>query len=78
MKGRHKARTKNVSESELQNRYKFKVAQAWLKPLVYVVRLGFKNYSAKSQGFVSAKSYLYKHALKEEGNTVIIDPSLMK
>lgn len=78
MKGRHKARKINVSESELQNRHKFKVAQAWLKPLVDVVRLGFKNYSAKSQGFVSAKSYLYKHALKEEGGTVIIDPSLMK
>ena len=77
-KGRHRARTKNVSESELQNRYKFKVAQAWLKPLVDVVRLGFKNYSAKSQGFVSAKSYLYKHVLKEEDGTVIIDPSLMK
>ena len=78
MKGRHKARTKNVSESELQNRCKFAVAQAWLKPLLSVVREGFKNYSAKSQGFVSAKSYLYKHALKEEGGTVSIDPSLMR
>jgi len=78
MKGRHRARKKNVSEKELQNRHKFAVAQAWLKPLVDVVRLGFKNYSTKSQGFVSAKSYLYKHALKEDGGIVIIDPSLMK
>lgn len=78
MKGPYKARKTDVSDKELRNRDKFAFAQAWLKPLLEVVRLGFKNYSAKSQGFVSAKSYLYKHTLKVEEDTVSIDPSLMK
>lgn len=43
-----------------------------------VLRVGFKNYSPKSQGFVSAKSYLYKHALKVDGDTISVDPGLMK
>ncbi|WP_411273391.1 DUF6266 family protein [Daejeonella sp.] len=78
MKGPYKTRKTDISEKELRNRDKFAFAQAWLKPLLEVVRLGFKNYSVKSQGFVSAKSYLYKHALKLEGDTHSIDPSLMR
>lgn len=78
MKGPYKARTTNISKDEVLNRNKFAAAQAWLKPLVDVVRVGFKNYSAKSQGFVSAKSYLYKNALSAVGDTVIIEPDKVR
>lgn len=78
MKGPYKPRKTNVSEKELRNREKFKFTQAWLKPLLPVVRVGYKNYSVKSEGFVSAKSYLYKHALKVEEEIFSIDPALMR
>jgi hypothetical protein len=78
LKGPHKNRTKAISEKETLNRLKFAAAQAWLKPLLNFVRIGFKGHSERSEGFVSAKSYLLKNALNVEENTVIIDPVLVK
>jgi len=71
----HKPRTTNISDKEKANREKFKQAQAWLKPLLEFVRLGFKGYTKTVEGFSAAKSYLMKNALDTEGR---IDPSKVK
>lgn len=66
-----------VSEKEQANRERFAAAQAWLKPLRAYVRLGYKNYSPRCEGFVAAKSYLLKHAMIGSYPDLLIDPSLM-
>jgi hypothetical protein len=84
IKGPYKRRTKNVSEKELANREKFGKAQAWLKPLLGFVRVGFKGFSQYSEGFVAAKSYLMKNAIEGDLSNggimknIRINPALMK
>lgn len=78
LKGPYKNRTGVISQKEALNRRKFAAAQVWLKPLLSFVRVGFKGYSERSEGFVSAKSYLLKNVLKVVDNTIVIDPALMK
>ena len=43
---------------EVLNRKKFAAAQAWLKPIIDFVRVGFKGYNERFEGFVAAKSWL--------------------
>lgn len=78
IKGPYKPRTTKVSKAELANRRKFAMAQAWLDPLVAFVRIGFKNYSERSQGFVAAKSYLLRNAFEGVQPDISINPALVK
>jgi hypothetical protein len=78
IKGLYKNRTLKVSKKELHNRKKFAAAQVWLSPLKNFVRVGFKGYSERSQGFIAAKSWLLKNAFKSEGDGLQIDPALVK
>jgi len=72
------SRSKKVSEKELNNRAKFALTQQWLRPLLPFLRIGFKNYAPTFQGFVAAKSYVSKHALKQkEDGSYFIDPALV-
>lgn len=63
---------KRSSEKQLDNQKRMKVAQEWLQPIVYFVRIGFKNYSQKQHGFGSALSYLKRNAIRED---FTVDPS---
>ena len=65
-----------ISEKEMANRKKFACLQAWLQPLTSFLRIGFKDYDPKFQGFVAAKSYNSKHALSGEYPDFVVDPSL--
>jgi len=78
VKGPYKSRTKVVSDKELANRKKFAAAQKWLAPLLEFVRVGFRGYSQRAQGFVVAKSWLLKNAITGEGANLMIDPALVK
>ena len=78
VKGPYRKRTKVVSEKEIANRKKFALAQAWLKPLLDFVRVGFKGYSARSEGFVSAKSVLLNNAFEADGENRHINPALVQ
>jgi hypothetical protein len=78
IKGLYKDRTLRVSKKELYNRKKFAASQAWLSPLKDFVRVGFKGYSERSQGFIAAKSWLLKNAFKSDGDGLQIDPALVK
>src|SRR4051812_43357022 len=69
-------RTKKASPKELANRKKFGDVQLWLKPLTVFLRIGFKNYDPKFQGFVAAKSYNSKNAVTGEYPDFVIDPAL--
>ena len=71
-------RTKPATEGELVNRFIFSKTQKWLFPITDFLRVGFKNYTLKSQGVNAAKSYLYKNALIKNGFDSTIDPTLMK
>ena len=78
VKGPYKNRTQTVSAKELLNRKKFAAAQAWLAPILDFVRVGFKGYSQRSQGFVAAKSWLLKNSFTGQAEDLRIDPALVK
>lgn len=78
MKGLYKPRTKAPTEKEALNREKFAAAQKWLKPLLQSVRIGFKGYNEKFQGFAAAKSYLMNNALQVVDGKIVIYPELVK
>ncbi|OQP39758.1 hypothetical protein A4H97_16160 [Niastella yeongjuensis] len=78
MRSLPKKRTSPPTAGELANRKKWVLTQRWLKPIQDFVRIGFKGYSLRSEGFVAAKSYLLKNAITGEGETLAIDPALVK
>ncbi|MES3017858.1 MAG: DUF6266 family protein [Bacteroidota bacterium] len=78
IKGLYKRRTKAPTEKEALNREKFAVAQHWLQPLLQSVRIGFKGYNEKFQGFAAAKSYLMNNAMEVLDGKIIINPELVK
>ncbi|MEJ0083214.1 MAG: DUF6266 family protein [Puia sp.] len=67
-----------MSAKELLNRKKFAAAQAWLAPILGFVRVGFRGYSQRSQGFIAAKSWLLKNSFTGQGEDLDIDPVLVK
>jgi hypothetical protein len=78
VKGPYKKRTPTVSAKELANREKFAAAQAWLSPILEFVRDGFRGFSQRSQGFISAKSWLLRNAFVKDDSGLRIDPALVK
>lgn len=77
IRGLPKKRTKKPGEKEQLNRNKFALTQHWLQPLLAFVRIGFKNYAPTFQGFVAAKSYNSKYALKQDAaGSAYVDPTL--
>ena len=77
IRGLPKKRTKKAGQTEQLNRNKFALTQHWLQPLLAILRIGFKAYAPTYQGFVAAKSYNSKHALKEnEDGIAYVDPAL--
>jgi hypothetical protein len=72
-----KRKRRKISKLEQANRDKFALTQKWLKPLIDILRIGFKDYAPTFQGFVAAKSYNSKNALKQlEDGSHYIDPAL--
>lgn len=78
IKGLYKKRTTPPTIKEELNRKKFTLAQAWLQPVQDFVRVGFKGYNERFQGFVAAKSWLMKNAFILTESEPSIDPSLVK
>lgn len=77
IRGLPKKRSKKISSLEQSNRNAFALTQHWLQPLLPFVRIGFKNYAPTFQGFVAAKSYNSKYALKQqEDGSTFVDPAL--
>lgn len=63
------------SEATLQNREKFALMHYWLKPLLEVVREGFRDYSVSNFGINAAKSVLNRRGLVKNGTDLHIDPT---
>ena len=78
MRSLPKKRTSDPTPGELLNRKKWALSQHWLQPVQEFVRIGFKGYSPKSEGFVAAKSYLLKNAVVVAGENITIDPARVK
>jgi hypothetical protein len=66
------------TEKELNNRKKWAMAQAWLRPVTTFVRQGFNGYTPTVEGFLAAKSYLLKNAFEGEAPDFVINPALVK
>ncbi|HEY1061196.1 MAG TPA: DUF6266 family protein [Daejeonella sp.] len=78
MKGLYKKRTKKPKEGEILNRKKFAAAHAWLLPIKDFVKVGFKGYNERFQGFAAAKSWLMKNCMQVTDGEIRIDPALVK
>lgn len=78
MKVRHRRRRKSDSEKEKIIHSRFAMTHAWLKPLLNVVREGYKNHSLTSRGFNAAKSYVLKNAIEGTSPDFFINPALVK
>jgi hypothetical protein len=75
MRARPRKRSVKRSEGEAANQSKFSKMHKWLKPLLFFLREGFKEYTATAKGFNAAKSYNLLNAFVKEGKDDIIDPS---
>jgi hypothetical protein len=78
MKIKHKTRRKSGSEKEKNTHSRFAMVHAWLKPLLAVVREGYKNHSLTSRGFNAAKSYVLMNAVEGTAPDFFINPALVK
>jgi hypothetical protein len=67
-----------ASEAAIASRNKFAMAHNWLKPVLPFVREGFKGYSATTEGFLAAKSYLLRNAFEGSSDKPVINPALVK
>jgi hypothetical protein len=74
MKSKGNPRTAAATPAEQLNRNKFSNAHAWLKPLLPVLRVGYKGYSQTTYGFNAAKSYVLRNTM-ENGQVL---PELVK
>lgn len=77
-KKRNNSSSKKRSAAQLRNELQFKVAHAWVKPLLEFVKTGFRNYGAYEQPFNAAKAYIKLNALREESGEISVDPALAK
>ena len=68
-------RTAPLTEAEKKNHHIFGLVGAWLRPLLPFVRVGFKGYSDRFEGFNAAKSMLFRRGLYRDGYDSSIDPS---
>lgn len=65
MRSKPRPRTGPIGETEQRNRNKFSTMHAWLKPLLVILRAGFKDETTNAPAYNAAKSYNLKHAMAE-------------
>ncbi len=71
-------RTRKVSTAEKSNRQKFAIVQAWLKPILDFVRVGFKNYGTSTGGYKAAVADALRNAVKGAYPSQYVDPEFVK
>lgn len=76
MRGLGRLRTAPFTPAELKNQEKFATPQRWLLPIKAFLRVGFKDYAVRFEGFNAAKSYLSKNAVRSNDEGFYIDPAL--
>lgn len=76
MRGLGKTRKVPFTPAELKNQTKFSTPQRWLQPITEFLRVGFKGYAKRFEGFNAAKSYLSKNAVRSDDAGFYIDPKL--
>lgn len=65
MRSKPRPRTGRVGATEQQNRDKFATMQAWLKPFLPLLRVGFRSPDSEFGGYNAAKSYNLKNAMED-------------
>lgn len=76
IRGLGKGRQAPFTAGELKNQTAFSTPQAWLQPLTEFLRVGFKDYAVRYEGFSAARSYLSKNALRSDDAGFYVDPEL--
>lgn len=76
MRGNGEGRTAPPTEGELANQKTFSVSHYWVQPLTVFLRVGFKAYAPKFEGYTAAKSYVSRNALKFNDAGAYVDPAL--
>jgi len=76
MRGKGKPRNVPFTPAELKNQDKFATPQGWLQPITEFLRVGFKGYAKRYEGFAGARSYLSHNAVRSGEVGFYIDPAL--
>jgi hypothetical protein len=61
------------SESQVNQRNKFKVAQQWVIMFLSIIRTGFANYKTNMSAYAAALGWYLKNAVVDSGGTWVID-----
>ena len=63
------------TEGELHGQDLLKVVNSWVKPLLEFVRIGFRGYNERYEGWNAAVSVVHREALQRDGDTYWVDPA---
>lgn len=63
------------TEGELLSHHMFRVVNSWVRPLLEFVRIGFRGYHERFEGYNAAVSVVRLEALQEDGYNSWVDPS---
>ena len=66
-----------LSQKQIDNNFVFGLTQAWLRPIIPLLQVGFRDYAPTNQGVTAAKSYIHRHALTKDGLNSSIAPEKM-
>jgi hypothetical protein len=69
-----KRRVVPPTPKQVSQRLRFTAVQKWLKPIIPLIRVGFKDYAARRTAHNSAMSHNLQHALMEHGDGFEINP----
>ncbi len=62
------------TSKQIMQRARFSTVQQWLRPIIPLIRTGFRDYAPRQTGHNSAMSYNLQHALIANGDSFEINP----
>lgn len=70
----NKKRNIPPTSKQIMQRARFSTVQQWLKPIIPLVRTGFRDYAPRQTGHNSAMSYNLQHAMITDGDGFEVNP----
>lgn len=62
------------TSKQVRQRARFAAIQTWLKPIIPLIRVGFRDYAPRQTAHNSAMSYNLQHAMIEDGDGFEVNP----
>src|SRR5690606_33786172 len=63
------------TEGEIHGQDLLKVVNSWVKPLLEFIRIGFRGYNERYEGWNAAVSVVHREALQRDGDIYWVDPA---